>query len=147
MRRRFRAGAGWLTAALVVMLGASCGGDPFGIDPRDIVGVNGLYLASTFMIDDQDVLAEGGLLRFRLLTTRELSGCILLPDGPQACSNAEARLEGTWEFDDEARVITLQITREIFLNELEFAWSPRRLDADQTVEETRYRIVMDQQEE
>ncbi len=136
-----------LALALTVLLGTSCGDDPFGIDPRDIVGVNGLYLASTFMIDDQDVLAEGGLLRFRLFTTRELSGCILTPGGPQACSDAEARLEGTWEFDNDTRVITLQITREIFLDGLEFAWSPKRLEADETVEETRYRIVMDQQDE
>lgn len=134
-----------LASLAALFLAVGCG-DPFGLDPRDIVGVNGLYHASTFMIDDQDVLAEGGTLRMTLHPQGDVSGCVLIPDGPAtACAQDDARLSGFWEFIEDDNVILLTLTREVFLADLTYAWAPRRLEANEVLDGVSYHIVLDQQ--
>lgn len=146
--RRSSRGAGGarVVAACCPILVAACGGD-LGLDPDDIIGVNGTYEARTFEIvqdaTPRDVLAEGGSLRVVLLTDFLTSGRLVVPGGVSGQDpDLDVDLAGTWAVDLEELSLRFSFDRDVFLEDLEFDVSRRRLAAERVVEGVAYMIVL-----
>ncbi len=145
-----------LAAALAVgAAGAvACGSDLS--DPRNIVGVSGLYRAgpdvagSQFLMNGDDVLAAGGELRLRLNPgDRMITGCVVIPTlSGTSCHVAD--LSGSWDFDEDTHTVLLTVSpqlSDLFLSELdELAWDRDglSLSVQGTFRDTTYQVVLEQ---
>lgn len=115
-----------LVALLALFSGlAACEDDgvvpDVGLEEADLVGT---YDATTLVVTEDgtetDVLAEGGELTLVLNSDDTMSGRLFVPEGAEDGSDLDESLDGTWNFQDATDDVTVDLTNDVFLNDVVF---------------------------
>jgi len=126
---------------------AACEDDENIFDIADVVGdfaADSALVNSVFEViengDTIDVLEEGGEIELSLNADGTATGFLFAPGlGPNG-TDIEEDLAGVWNFVDGR--IRVDLTPDTFLDDLEFEFTGGRLVADETINGTRFRIVL-----